>query len=652
MIGKFLLVMACLGVFSVGAAVFSANRMSAIDRGYTHAISHESAAALATARATSDLRAIRAALGELELSSTAAGNVTAAASLETARAQFSKHMDEAAAADPASDNVTGELKRRILRQIDTVCAPSIAAGAKATDPADVAAAQALYLKDCAPGFPPLLEAISTVTTQRQNTAETQAYALAAATRQTIRVTYAITLAGLVLVMAAGFFAIRAWVSKPLVALAALMGRLASGDLTAEVAGIKRKDEIGSMSRAVQVFKEASIETARLGRQAEVERNAADQQRARVEKDRQIMADQQAAVVQSLANGLGRLAAGDLTCDMAEPFAPEYERLRTDFNAAVGELRGLITTIIASTSTIRSGTGEISQASDDLSRRTEQQAASLEQTAAALDQITATVRKTAEGATATHAVVVSAKTEAERGEAVVKDAVNAMGEIEKSANEIGQIIGVIDEIAFQTNLLALNAGVEAARAGDAGRGFAVVASEVRALAQRSAQAAKEIKALIGASSSHVGRGVTLVRETGAALSRILDQVTQINRTVSEIAGSAQEQASGLAEVNTAVNQMDQVTQQNAAMVEQSTAASHSLAQDTAELERLTARFRTGAEPSPPPPVTKRDATPAKVRELAPAKTAKPQRASAPAALPRVGGNTVRKPVADTDSWEEF
>ena len=468
-------------------------------------------------------------------------------------------------------------------------------------------------------------------------------ALEATTRQTVALTYVIIVSGLAVVMIGGFFAIRAWVSKPLVALATLMGRLAAGDLASEVTGTERKDEIGAMSRAVQVFKEAGIEKHRLERQAETDRHAADEERARTEKDRQILADQQATVVQILADGLGRLAAGDLTCDMAEAFAPDYERLRTDFNAAVTELRSVIGTIVTSTGAIRSGTGEISQAADDLSRRTEQQAASLEETAAALDQITATVRKTAEGATAAQAVVASAKTEAEHGEAVVKDAVTAMSEIEKSAREIGQIIGVIDEIAFQTNLLALNAGVEAARAGDAGRGFAVVASEVRALAQRSADAAKEIKALIGNSSSHVGRGVTLVQETGAALSRILGQVTQINGTVGEIAASAQEQASGLAQVNIAVNQMDQVTQQNAAMVEQSTAASHSLAEDTAELERLTARFKTGIERSPEP---------VRARDVVTAARSKASRPSASVHALRVEGNTVRKPMADEANWKEF
>ena len=197
------------------------------------------------------------------------------------------------------------------------------------------------------------------------------------------------------------------------------------------------------------------------------------------------------------------------------------------------------------------------------------------------------------------MVGTAKADAEHSGAVVQDTVLAMSEIEKSAGEISQIIGVIDEIAFQTNLLALNAGVEAARAGDAGRGFAVVASEVRALAQRSATAAKEIKSLISTSTGQVGRGVKLVDETGRSLARIADQVTKMSGIVSDIAGSAEEQASGLAQVNTAINQMDQVTQQNAAMVEQSTAASHSLAQDTAELERLTSKFQIDAAPEPAP-----------------------------------------------------
>jgi methyl-accepting chemotaxis protein len=297
-------------------------------------------------------------------------------------------------------------------------------------------------------------------------------------------------------------------------------------------------------------------------------------------------------VSSIGSGLERLSAGDLTFKITHAFAPEYEKLRTDFNGAMSQLQETMQAVVGRTHGLRSGGQEITQASDDLSKRTEQQAASLEETAAALDQITATVRKTAEGAVEARKVVATAKDDAEKSSAVVRDAVSAMTRIEDSSRQIGQIIGVIDEIAFQTNLLALNAGVEAARAGDAGRGFAVVASEVRALAQRSAEAAKEIKALISASTDQVSQGVALVGQTGAALARIAQQVAQINGVVSEIAASAQEQATGLHQVNTAVNQMDQVTQQNAAMVEEATAAAHSLREETDALSELIAQFRVG------------------------------------------------------------
>jgi methyl-accepting chemotaxis protein len=321
------------------------------------------------------------------------------------------------------------------------------------------------------------------------------------------------------------------------------------------------------------------------------------ERARREEERRVQQERQDQAMSILGARLAALANGDLKSRIGEAFPDEYRRLREDFNAAAQQLAGVVGRILGAVDSIGGATGEISRAADDLSRRTEQQAASLEETAAALDQITATVQRSAAGARDAHGVIAVARQDAESSGRVVRDAVSAMGEIEASARQITQIIGVIDEIAFQTNLLALNAGVEAARAGEAGKGFAVVASEVRALAQRSADAAKEIKALISASTGHVAAGVDLVGRTGEALERIVGQVAQINRLVSEIAASAQEQAAGMVEVNAAVNHMDRMTQQNAGMVEESTAACRALADEASELTELMARFDIGQGAAP-------------------------------------------------------
>ena len=342
----------------------------------------------------------------------------------------------------------------------------------------------------------------------------------------------------------------------------------------------------------------------------------------------------------IGSGLDRLAKNDLTQRLERPFTPAFEKLRADFNLAHDNLRSTVERISQGADGIRAGSGEISKAADDLSRRTEQQAAGLEETAAALDQITATVRKTAAGAKHAAGVVLGAQADAERSGQIVKDAVVAMAAIEKSAGEISQIIGVIDEIAFQTNLLALNAGVEAARAGEAGRGFAVVASEVRALAQRSAEAAKEIKTLIQTSSAQVGRGVGLVGEAGSALTRIAGQVGEITGIVDEISASTQEQATGLQQVNTAVNQMDQTTQQNAAMVEETTAASHSLAGETDNLAALVSSFKMGGDT--------RSRAPAPRSGRAPV-PALPRPASG---QPAIRGNLALAAQPAEDGWEEF
>ncbi len=358
-----------------------------------------------------------------------------------------------------------------------------------------------------------------------------------------------------------------------------------------------------MARAVQRFKDAGIEKTKLEAAAAAERALAEAQRLRHEDERNAAAEEVAFVVDSVAAGLERLSGGDLLFRLGTAFKQDYEKLRADFNAMTERLQETMQAIAANTEGVQSGAENISRAADDLSARTDQQAASLRETAATLDQITATVRKTAENATQARATVGAAKEDAAHSGAVLRETVRAMGAIETSAKQIGTIIGVIDEIAFQTNLLALNAGIEAARAGDAGRGFAVVATEVRALAQRSAAAAKEIKALISASAQGVAAGVQLVGDTGTALARIVAHVTRLNDLVGDIAAATGEQANGLAQVNSAVGQIDQVTHQNAAMVEQSTEASHDLAEEAAELTRLVGQFRIGRETGRPAPAVR-------------------------------------------------
>ncbi|MDR9802989.1 HAMP domain-containing methyl-accepting chemotaxis protein [Rhizobium hidalgonense] len=400
---------------------------------------------------------------------------------------------------------------------------------------------------------------------------------------------AISVAGLLVLGAVAF--VLTGIANPITGITAAMRRLADGDTEAEIPFAHRADEIGSMAGAVEIFRQAAITNKRMALDAEENRNRAEADRVAAQKQAEADASERLRIATSgLAAGLKRLAAGDLAFQINETFAPDFEALRHDFNQSVTQLGTTLRAISDSIGTIDEGTREISSGASDLSKRTEQQAASLEETAAALEEITANVANSSKRTEETRTVATEANRSAGISAEVVSHAEEAMERIETSSQQISNIISVIDEIAFQTNLLALNAGVEAARAGEAGKGFAVVAQEVRELAQRSASAAKEIKGLIQNSSKEVESGVKLVRDTGQALKTIGGFITQINHHMDSIATSAKEQSVGLSEVNVAVNRMDQTTQQNATMVQQSTAASDSLAQQAQTLRELIAQFR--------------------------------------------------------------
>ncbi|THF52423.1 HAMP domain-containing methyl-accepting chemotaxis protein [Allorhizobium terrae] len=408
------------------------------------------------------------------------------------------------------------------------------------------------------------------------------------------------------------------VSSPIQRLTANMSTLASGDFSQHIPYLERQNEIGSMARALEVFKQNGLNVLSMNAQELHMRQKCDELRDSIGEvvaaavtgdfsqritrdfdfpDLNAFAASMNELVQSIDCGLSEtrrivaaLNQGDLTDAMRGQFQGAFGELQQNVNNTMGVLRAIVGEVRASIDMINSGSGELRFASDDLAKRTEQQAAALEETSSALEEITNTVNTSTRRALETSRMVDVARQSTEDSASVVYDAVSAMGRIEQASGEIGKILNVIDEIAFQTNLLALNAGVEAARAGEAGKGFAVVAQEVRELAQRSAGAAKDIKSLITKSGDEVAAGVRLVTATGEALNRIRDHVVDINTQVHEIANAAKEQSHKLQEVNSAVGQMDQVTQRNAAMVEETTASTNRLADDAANLARLIGHFK--------------------------------------------------------------
>ncbi|MGO4172204.1 methyl-accepting chemotaxis protein [Bosea sp. TAF32] len=408
----------------------------------------------------------------------------------------------------------------------------------------------------------------------------------------------LTIVGTLIGLAGAMMLARLSITSPLDQLKERMADLAAGDYAVEIEGQARRDELGAMARTVQVFKENGLAVQRLEAETAESREASEAQRRFVEQERAAhsqeqvrLAAEQSQVMDALAEGLDRLSRGDLTCRIDAELAAEYEKLRDDFNLAVGHLAETIRTIQATSGDVGNAALEINTGADDLSKRTEEQASSLEETAATTEELAASVKASAHSSQQAVALADEAMDVARKGGAIVQDAVDAMARIETASRKISDITSVIDEIAFQTNLLALNAAVEAARAGDAGKGFAVVASEVRTLAQRSSAAAKDITALITESGAEVAQGVGLVRSAGAALERIVEASGKVSATVSEISAAATEQAHGIDEMSQAVAHMDEMTQQNAALAEESAASATALASQIQRLNDLVASFRT-------------------------------------------------------------
>ena len=440
----------------------------------------------------------------------------------------------------------------------------------------------------------------------------QARAVASAADMLVDMALVVTgltiVAGAVTLAWAGLFVWRS-VVRPVADLAETLGAMAAGDYAQPIAGDPRGDEVARMYAAASVFRETA-----LAKQA-------------AERD-------QHAVVAALSQGLDKLAGQDLEYRIKDSFPADYETLRVNFNQALIALAKAIGTVRVGAASVMASITDIRTASDDLAQRNTQQAATLEETAAAMSQVTDGVQDTADRAAEVQRSITDTHHQATEGAGVVTRAIEAMASLESSTAQIGTIVGLIEGIAFQTNLLALNAGVEAARAGEAGKGFAVVAAEVRALAQRSADAAKNINELISAATGQVSGGVQLVRETGDLLGRIMGRVGEINDVITDIASGAEQQAQNIHQVNNAVSEMDRVTQQNAAMVDQTTSATRDLAREAEQLSAMVRTFRTRDREA-----RAQQATPTAQRRLSAAEQ--------PAPLPMVVGNLALSP-----DWTDF
>ncbi|MBY5880896.1 methyl-accepting chemotaxis protein [Rhizobium ruizarguesonis] len=653
---KIISVVALMGLITMAGLVYVISEFRRADAAYSAFIDHEAQASMLSARASASAVASVLQVTLLADMKPDTPEFQAALATPSKLPQARDRMKQALALVPSRKPAIDEIQAGI-DEIETL-ANKIVEQSKAKDSAGALSNVALINAKLNALTPKMIANNDAMMAMLNDGGD----ALSASVNE--RIVFCFVLIGIAVLAAVGFSVVVAQkgIAGPMTQLRQRMTRLAEGDTTSDVNGLDRGDEVGQMAKAVSVFRDNAIERGQIEARAEADRNVSDSERREREAQKVREASELERAVTALGDGLRRLAAGDLASHIDEPFVAHLDALRADFNNSVEKLNETLHTVGANARAIGAGANEIRSSADQLSQRTEQQSASVEETAAALEEITTTVRDAAKRTEEASQLVARTRLGAEKSGEIVRKAVSAMQQIEKSSGEISNIIGVIDDIAFQTNLLALNAGVEAARAGEAGKGFAVVAQEVRELAQRSAKAAKEIKALISASGTHVQTGVSLVGETGKALDAIVQEVQEINQHVHAIAEASREQSIGLQEINTAVNSMDQGTQQNAAMVEESTAASHNLATEAAALNNLLGQFRlTGGFTTSAPIATAAPraaarpaarAAPIRVaREGAARPAASPARALGQKIANAFGAGSSTSPSQDPD-WTEF
>ena len=594
---KILLCFAVLAVFIAGSTWFATTQMRLIDDTYTVLLEREAIAMKEGVRVQSSLQNFARLVWRLVSETEPAELKAIDSELLRNRTRMTEFTETISKLTPDYGPRFTEINRGYekLYQEDYLKIKA----AKAANQHD----EALRLaRDMSPKNAALRTQAATVTDELEKHVMAGSAAATVQTNSTIFTTVAVISASVAAAVMLAFFLAQFSIVRPLRALTSAMGELANGNFDVVLPGLGRKDEVGEIAGAVEGFKVKAAEKAKLEadetlrrQKSEAEAEAQAQaklaaERARTAEEQAKKSKEQADAFTSLAKGLGRLAQGDLSFQLTSGFTDEYKQIRDDFNGAIGQLKETIGALSASTNEVAAAATEIATATTDLSQRTEEQAASLEQTSASMEQISATVKKNAENAQQANSSAAGTREVASRGGEVVSQAITAMSRIDESSRQISDIIGVIDEIARQTNLLALNAAVEAARAGDAGRGFAVVASEVRSLAQRSSQAAKDIKDLITTSNSQVKDGVDLVNRAGQSLTEIVKSIESVAHIVSDIASASAEQAGGIDQVNKALTQMDEVTQQNSALVEENAATAKNLQQQSAAMTQSVGVFK--------------------------------------------------------------